>query len=181
MSSLLPLEAKANAIALSPDDSTIYVAGDDCKIYVYSVTDGVEIEKKHVIESAHLKPIHSLVLSNDGTKLASADVRDVCVWKTDDYSSVVGKSRWCFHTQRITCLAWSPDDTILASGGADDCVYLWSLVKKMKRQQYSFAHRGGVTGLSFVTSEGGLKLVSVGVDACVNKWDVAGDVAKKFG
>lgn len=179
MSSLLSLETKANAICLTADDSTLYVAGEDSKIYVYSVAESFELEKKHVIEGAHLKPIHALSLSHDESKLASADVRDVCVWSTEDFSSIVGKSRWCFHTQRITCLAWAPNDTVLASGGADDSIYLWSLTKKMKRQHYSFAHRGGVTGLEFLNE--GLTLVSVGADACVNQWDVTDDVAKKFG
>jgi WD40 repeat protein len=180
VSHLIPLDYTALSICISKDDSTVYVGGEDCKIHIYAVTSSFELNESNVIENGHLKPIHALALSHDQTKLASADVRDVCVWNLADghNAPIVTKGRWCFHTQRITCLAWSYDDSIVASGGADDSIYLWSLLKKTKRVQYSFCHRGGVTGLQFL---GEWRLLSVGVDACVNQWDVADDVAKKFG
>jgi WD40 repeat protein len=180
VSSMIFLPYAALSVCISSDDSTIYVGGEDCKIHVYSVTSSDGLEQIHVIDDAHLKPVYVLCLSHDETKLASADVRDVCIWNVaDNFEPIIGKSRWCFHTQRITCLTWSPDDTVLASGGADDAVYLWSLKKRMTRLHYPFSHRGGVTGLAFMRQ--GLHLVSVGADACVNQWDVSGDVSKKFG
>jgi WD40 repeat protein len=179
VSSMISLSYNALSVCVSKDDSTIFVGGEDCKIHVYLVTDSSTLEETHVIESAHLKPIHALSLSNDQTKLASADVRDVCVWNLEEnYAPIISKSRWCFHTQRITCLAWSPDDSVLASGGADDSIYLWSLAKKMRRLHYAFSHRGGVTGLAFLQQ--GWRLVSVGADSCVNQWDVQEAVAIKF-
>jgi WD40 repeat protein len=117
--------------------------------------------------------------------LAAADVRDVCIYSTSDYSTIVSKGRWCFHTQRIGCLAWSPDDTVLASGGNDDDIFLWCIAKKMKRIHYRFAHRGGVTGLRFVGDavsggEGEWILVSTGYDGCLNWLNVEEDVKSKF-
>ena len=82
--------------------------------------------------------------------------------------------------QRITTLSWSPDDKVLASGGADDSIYLWAPEKKMKRKHYPFSHRGGLTGLSFTKKAGEYKFVSVGMDACVHQWDVAADVKATF-
>jgi WD40 repeat protein len=179
VSPLFPLDYAAQAVCITKDESTIYVGGDDHKIHIYSVSQTYDLAETGVIENGHLKPVHALALSHDQTKLASADVRDVCVWNVaEDNTPLVTKGRWCFHTQRITCLAWSKDDSVLASGGADDSIYLWSLSKKTKRVHYPFCHRGGVTGLEFV---GEWRLLSVGVDACVNQWDVAGDVSKKFG
>lgn len=178
---LIPLSYEALSVCVSKDDSTIYVGGKDCNIYIYKVASDYSLEQQHVIENGHLKPIHALALSHDETKLASGDVRDLCVWNLEDYAPIIGKSRWCFHTQRITSLTWSPTDpNLLASGGADDSIYLWSCAKKMKRVHYAFAHRGGVTGLEFRRDKG-LVLVSVGADSCVNQWDVTDDVAKKFG
>lgn len=172
------LNYSALSLCMSMDDTTLYVGGQDCKIYVYTVLNDCVLDRKYVIESGHLKPIHALALSHDQTKLASGDTRDVCVWNVDEkYSSIVGKSRWCFHTQRITSLSWSADDTLLASGGADDAIYIWSLAKKTKRLHYNFAHRGGITGIAFLEK---YTLVSVGMDACVNQWDLSDDVAKKF-
>jgi WD40 repeat protein len=179
---LLPLSFKANCICVSKDDKTIYIGGDDCKIYVYIPVGGTyDLKERAVISDGHLKPVHSLAISNDGSLLASGDVRDVCVFKTADFSPVVVKSKWCFHLQKITCLAWSPDDKYIASGGADDSMYIWSMEKKMRRIHYQFAHRGGVVGLTFKKNTSDLTIVSAGVDSCVVQWDVTADVNSKFG
>jgi len=124
-------------------------------------------------------------LANDETKLASGDARDVCVFDLkNEYKPIIGRGRWCFHVQRVSCLCWSADDQILASGGADDSIYLWHVDKRSKRIHYPHAHRGGLTGLHFLngdkSSGGSLKLLSVGIDSVVNQWDVTKDVAAKF-
>ena len=173
---ILPLKYTGNCILVANDDKTIYIGGDDCKIYVYSS----DLEEKHVISDVHLKPIHSMALSNDGTMLAAGDARDVCIHKTADFSTVIGRSKFCFHLQKVTCLAWSQDDKVVASGGADDNIYLWSIEKK-KRLAYKFAHRGGVVGLTFKTDTPGMTMVSAGKDSCIVSWDVTNDVKKKFG
>mmetsp|Transcript_7829 Transcript_7829/g.11259 ORF Transcript_7829/g.11259 Transcript_7829/m.11259 type:complete len:691 (-) Transcript_7829:358-2430(-) len=168
-----------SSVCMAKDDSTIYVGGDDCKIHIYNVEDnGRTIVKGDVYESIHLKPIHALALSPDGAKLASADVRDVCVTDLKSKETLVGKGRWCFHTQRITCLSWHDNGTYLASGGADDQVFIWNLSKRMKRIHYKFTHRGGVSGLAFLPSTS--KLISVGADSCFNTWDVQADIERKF-
>eukprot|EP00538_Stauroneis_constricta_P011161 CAMPEP_0119557100 /NCGR_PEP_ID=MMETSP1352-20130426/8871_1 /TAXON_ID=265584 /ORGANISM="Stauroneis constricta, Strain CCMP1120" /LENGTH=661 /DNA_ID=CAMNT_0007604147 /DNA_START=57 /DNA_END=2042 /DNA_ORIENTATION=+ len=166
----------SQAVCVSSDGKTIYVGGDDNKIYAYDASG----KEQHVIADGHLKPVHSLALSNNGKMLAAGDTRDVCVYDVSDaYKPLVGKSKWCFHLQKITSLSWSPDDKYLASGGHDDSIFLWCLEKKMKRVHYQYAHRGGVVGLSF--KKDGLKLVSAGMDSCVVEYDVSKDVAAKFG
>jgi WD40 repeat protein len=183
ISNLITLPYEALSVCISSDDSTIYVGGRDNNIHIYQVNgDGDGIDETNKLSGAHLRPIHSLALSNDGTKLASADTRDICVWNVQDgYSPIIDKSRWCFHQQQINALAWSNDDSILASGGNDDSIYFWSLKKKTTRVHYPHSHRGGITALEFLKNEDGMVLVSVGNDACVNQWDVTDDVMNKFG
>jgi len=177
VSQLTTIGYEALAVQVTKDDQTVFVGGADCKIYVYSV-DGDELKEKTVLENGHLKPIHALALSNDETKLAAGDQRDVCVWDLSTLKPIVGKGRWCFHVQKVTALTWSPNDQVIASGGADDSIYLWSLTKKMKRIHYPYAHRGGLTSLTFVGD--GMKLLSTGSDSVVNMWNVAKDVSSKF-
>jgi len=179
MSSLHEFDYVPSCVCVSSDDLKIFVGGEDCRIHVYKVIDSLHLEEIHIMENAHLKPIYALRISNSGNKLASADVRDICVWNiADNYEPIIGKSRWCFHTQRIRCLAWSPDDTILASGGEDDSIYLWSFAKKMTRIHYVHAHRGGVKGLEFLKDKD-WRLVSVGADSCVNQWNVGKNLRAK--
>ena len=162
--------------AVSRDDQTVCVGGSDNNIYVYSVNDDTLTLLKTITH--HLKPIHSLSLSPNGDFLASADVRDICVWNTLDWSTIISKGRWCFHAQKISCLAWSPDSRILASASIDDNIYLWNLKKKMKRINYTFCHRGGITGLVWRNEEA---IVTSGSDCCVCEWNVAADIKKQFG
>ena len=117
-------------------------------------------------------------LISDGTKLASADLRSICVWSIPEYKALVSKSRWCFHTQCITCLTWLFNDEYVASAGQNDSIYIWCLAKKSKPLHHPFSHRGGITSLFSIS--GGNKLLSVGNDACVNQWDPSTDMAKKF-
>ena len=188
ISELIRLPYTATAVCISKDETMLYVGGDDCNIYIYTVSlsDSVNpLAESHVIKGGHMKAVQSIALSHDRTKLAAADSRDVCVYSTTDYSTIVSKGRWCFHTQRISCLTWSSDDSILASGGNDDDIFLWNIQKKMRRIHYRFAHRGGITGLRFVGGNaadgtGSIMLVSVGNDGCVNFWDVKEDVSNKF-
>ena len=189
VSDLIALPYEASSICLSANDSTIYIGGRDNIIHIYEIIKNDDdddaacrLEEIHQLAGTHLQPIYSLALSNDGTKLASADVRDICVWNVEEgYAPIIGKSRWCFHQQRINALAWSNDDSILASGANDDSIYFWSLKKKTTRVHYPHSHRGGVTAMEFLKNVKGMVLVSVGNDACVNQWDVTDDVLKFFG
>mmetsp|Transcript_19345 Transcript_19345/g.29379 ORF Transcript_19345/g.29379 Transcript_19345/m.29379 type:complete len:491 (-) Transcript_19345:143-1615(-) len=179
------LSYKPLSLDISSDDKFVVAGGDDCKIHIFAIATDFAMEEINVIANGHLKPIHALCLSNNGTMLASADVRDVCIWsipenKSEPWTPLIGKGRWCFHAQRITSLAWSLDDKVIASGGSDDSIFLWSLTKKMKRVHYPFSHRGGITGLCFLPKDGYV-LCSVGVDSCINEWNVTANVAKTFG
>lgn len=180
-SGIISVPYDVNAVAITKDDKTVFAAGSDCKIHVYD-TDGTTLKEKHVVENATLKPITCLSISPDGSKLASGDARDVCVFDLKaDYKVLIAKGRWCFHVQRVTCLAWAADSSLLASGGADDSIYLWNLAKNAKRKQYRYAHRGGLTDIEFIpTSDGSLQLISAGVDSVVQKWDVTKDAKATF-
>jgi WD40 repeat protein len=58
--------------------------------------------------------------------LAAANVRNVCIYSMlGGFPAIVPRGQWCFHFQRVGCLAWSPDGTVLASSGGDDSIFLW--------------------------------------------------------
>ncbi len=167
------------SVAVSRDDALVAVGDRQGDIHIYEVSNG-RLNHKLSVKGAHFKGVSALAFSSDASLLASADVRDVCIWNAkDNYTPVVVKNRWCFHTQTIQCLAWAPHTNVLASGGLDDSIYIWCVEKKMIRIGYPFSHRGGVVGIAFCN--GGKWLVSSGKDGCVCQWNIEADVKKKFG
>lgn len=65
------------------------------------------------------------------------------------------------HTDRVTSLAWSPDDRSLYSAGLDGCVYKWDVVAGAPTQQSTITD-AAVTCLSVPPSDHGMDVFVVG-------------------
>lgn len=163
-------------VAVSQSETTVCVGGGDNKIHVFECNaESGELNEVKVVEG-HTAPIYSLSFSPNGEQIASGDNKEVRVWNTNDWSSLID-GRWQFHASRITTLDWAPSGNYICSSGQDENVFIWSIEKKAKRLQYKFAHKGGVIKASWV-EEG--KIITAGADGCVCEWMVEKDIAAKF-
>lgn len=80
------------------------------------------------------------------------------------------------HTDKITCLEFSPDSTLLASGARDHTIQLWSL-DSAQRLHKLVAHEGPVAVLTFTPDS--QRLCSGSEDNLLILWDVkAGKVVR---
>ena len=163
-------------VAVSSDETTVVVGGADNKIYVYDVAAGGALTQNRVVAGTHLYPVSALSFSPSGSMLASGDSKEVVVWNTADWTTVV-EGKWQFHAARITTLDWSPCGGYVVSSGTDENMFIWSLEKKSKRVQFKFVHKGGVVKLSWC---GDYKIVTSGADGCVCEWMVEKDMKEKF-
>jgi WD40 repeat protein len=68
-----------------------------------------------------------------------------------------------------TCLAFSEDETLLASGHLDGAIYLWELAAGLELD-VKMAHDGAVGGLGF--PPGDAVLISGGADSAIKFWDM---------
>jgi len=155
----------ATCIAVLGEDE-VAVGGDDCKTHVYSLSSGSFVEVAAVQTRS---PVSALSYSPLGDVLAIGDAgRQVEVYERGSWAPRV-QGRWVFHSSRITTLAWSPDGSRLASGSLDESIIVWTLATVSTKEQLSFAHMGGVTGVDWTDDT---HLVSVGNDHTTVMWAV---------
>ncbi|KAM3380404.1 actin-interacting protein 1-2 [Capsicum galapagoense] len=165
--STINLGFTVTASAISPDGTEAIVGGEDGKLHLYLIS-GDTLNEEGVLEK-HRGAITVIRYSPDVSMFASADVnREAVVW--DRASREVKLKNMLYHTARINCLAWSPDNTMVATGSLDTCVIIYDISKPASnRITIKGAHLGGVYGLSFTDEH---SIVSSGEDACVRVWGI---------
>ncbi|KAI3921103.1 hypothetical protein MKX01_036082 [Papaver californicum] len=153
------------ACAISPDGSEAIVGGQDGKLHVYSI-NGDTLTEEATLEK-HRGPITVIRYSTDASMFASGDSnREAVVW--DRVSREVKLKNMLYHSARINCLAWSPDNTSVATGSLDTCIIIYDISKPASsRVTIKGAHLGGVYGLAFTDN---CNIMSSGEDACVRLW-----------
>ncbi len=117
---LVELDNVVNTTAFSPDGSLI-ATGDRFNIVLRDATTGIPA---HTLDT---ESVTSVTFSPDGKTFASAHhgwtsliVWDVTTWKQ--------KFTLKGYTHPVIDIAFSPDNSTLASGGFDPTIYLWDIV-----------------------------------------------------
>lgn len=158
-----------SSVAFSPSGSVVATAGDQ-GVRLWNVVTGGNVA------SLGDKGSSSLVSFSASGAFVAAAFTDgmVAVWDPNlgrEHLKDVGA-----HTDKITCLEFSPDSALLASGALDHTIQLWSL-ESAQRLHKLVAHEGPVTVLTFMPDS--QRLCSGAEDNLLILWDVnAGKVAR---
>ncbi|XP_020251813.1 actin-interacting protein 1-2-like [Asparagus officinalis] len=165
IASTIDLGFTVAASALAPNGDEAIVGGQDGKLHIYCI-EGDTLKEEAVLEK-HRGAITVISYSPDLSMFASADAnREAVVW--DRASREVKLKNMLYHTARINCLAWSPDNQMVATGSLDTCVIVYDVDKPASnRVTIKGAHLGGVSGLAFDDEN---SVVSSGEDGCVRVW-----------
>jgi len=153
-------------------DSNVVYSGTGKQAPVIQMWDGLSDGIRSVTLSSFPRgySIYELAISPQGTRLAAGTRTGFLrVHSLTDYRGIENCPALfeIYHRPSVDSLAFSTEN-ILASGGKEGTIRLWSLVEKDQVGQIT-AHEGCVTALCAI---GSLLLASLGADGRMRIWDL---------
>ncbi|WP_235112848.1 WD40 repeat domain-containing protein [Acaryochloris sp. 'Moss Beach'] len=155
---------RVNALAYSPDGSTLATASSDKTVKLWSKEGSLLTTLE-----GHTDVVNALAYSPDGSTLATAsDDKTVKLWSKEGSLLTTLEG----HTNRVNALAYSPDGSTLATASSDKTVKLWS--KEGSLLTTLEGHTDVVWALAY--SPDGSTLATASDDKTVKLWSKEGSL-----
>jgi WD40 repeat protein len=150
-------------VALGPVGEPMATAGDDHTVRLWRPVGGRELEDLPAMGA----PVQDVSYSPDGHLVAAAAAggTKAAVWNVDTAELVQAMDA---DTTKVFAVAFSPDGSVLATGGAEGVIRLWDPQTGALLGQLE-GHERAVWSLAFAT-EGDL-LISGSGDGTIRRWD----------
>lgn len=148
--------------ACASRNDVIAVGATDTAVRIYntSLKESMTLKSNRAI-------ITAIAFSPSGAELAVGDSSGKIVL----YSVASGEAittRWAFHVNRITSVAFSPSGKKVISASLDTNVYVWFVESLAKKIAIKNAHQGGATGACWISED---EAISSGSDGSLKRWD----------
>ncbi|MGH3837275.1 MAG: TIR domain-containing protein [Pseudonocardiaceae bacterium] len=164
-----------NAVAFSPDGTTVATASFDDTVILWDVTNPTRPRSLGQPLTGHKDQVSSARFSPDGHTLATGSTDDTAIlWNvTDpDRPQQLGPPL-TNHKNNVTSVAFSPDGHTLATASADRTVILWNVTDPARPQPIGSplaGHIGSVISVAF--SPDGKTLATASFDSSSILWDL---------
>ena len=152
---------------LAASETHIAVGGDDSQQHMY------DSDLNHLKSISHPSQVTTFAFSPSSNRYLAVGFASgkIIVYEPNNPEPVI--TRWSAHTGRVMSIDWDDKGERAVSGGLDTEIFVWSVKKPGQRISVAQAHKEGVNGVRWA---GENVVVSVGGDAAVKKWKVAGAV-----
>lgn len=114
-------------------------------------------------------PPDEVVISPDGSLIASRDKRGITLWEADTLKPI-NPNPVNGHFSSVYSVRFSPDGKTLASGGLDGSIVLWDVETHQPLGPPLLGHTSGIWGIAF-TPDGKI-MASGSMDSTIILWDV---------
>ncbi len=147
--------------AVTPNGKRIVSGGPDAMVFIWDISTG-KVERSF----RHAAPVWWIDVSHNSSiaAIASGDGK-VTLYDVDE-----GQALRTFgnHAGGAFCVTFSPDDSLIATAGADSCSKIWSAQNGSLK--HSLAQFGPVYAVAF--SPDGKQLATGGADYSLRLWNV---------
>ena len=152
---------------LKPTALNISVTSESTQLPLLSGSPVIELKQ---LASIAAGSVHQIAWSQDNSMLAIALFRDSIV---KIYSPGLSLTRQCKgHTEGVRSVSFSSDSLLLASGGSDATVRIWTWQGALCKQVFVLAHAQPVLSVAFHPKQARL-LAAGGDDGFIQLWDVS--------
>ncbi|KAK7687612.1 hypothetical protein QCA50_008826 [Cerrena zonata] len=155
------------AIAISPKGDIIASGGEDSTICLWNAESGELVN----ILRGHTSHVNSLCFSPSGHTLASAsNDYTVCIWDIVGHSSGIRKAEEPLPA--ISCVEFSSDGTIIATGSEDGSVSVWETQTGKQLHHIQLEAKSYVRSLAILPDNQTVACVTAG-DAFISIWNIS--------
>jgi len=163
---------EANCIASNPTNNHVAVGTSNNKVLIYKISScGTKMDQLEDRNLVHRDAITCLEYSEDGKMLAVGDANRKIIVYDSNYQPC-NKQEMGYHTARVNCVGWNPEDSNeFVSGSLDTALIVWDVLDPNQFIHYKKAHPlSQVNKVKFVNKD---LIVSVGQDSNLKVWSLS--------